>query len=152
MTEVTSPPEPTTPVEAQARLQSVKQDPAWTKAFLEGGPKQLTEFHKLHEMIATPVDVAKAMAGEFMGVNTSEHIQAMGVAAHLRESGLDDAVIKQALTGSPVSRAEYDAVAKWKTSKMADHQFTKALMAGDGEPKRLWRAANIVLANGFKSE
>jgi hypothetical protein len=43
MTEVTppsTPAEPTTPAEAQARLSQVKQDQTWTKAFLEGGPKQ----------------------------------------------------------------------------------------------------------------
>ena len=150
-----APAEPTTPTEAATRLSQVKQDPAWTKAFLDGGQKQLAEFHKLHEMAAkgdSRIDLAMAGQHQPGVVQDSEHVEMMGAAAHFRESGLDNAVIKQALTGEPVSRAEYDAVAKWKASAMADKSFTKALMEGDGEPKRLWRAANIVLSNGFKSE
>jgi hypothetical protein len=154
MTEVTppsAPAEPTTPAEAQARLSQAKQDPAWSKALLDGSPKQLTEFHKLHEMIATsPVNVDKAMAGEFLDINPPGHLEAMGVAKSLQEAGIESAVIRQLLTNGSVSREEFDKAASVKSMLMKNSEFTQKLMADDGEAKRSWKLLNIILSSDVK--
>jgi hypothetical protein len=142
--------EPTTPTEAATRLSQVKQDPAWTKAFLDGGPKQLAEFHKLHEMIASPVDVDKAMAGEFMGINSSEQIQAMGVAKWLQEADIRPEVVKQVLNNEPVAKDEFEKAERVKSMLMKNSEFTQKLMADDGEAKRSWKLLNIILSSDVK--
>jgi hypothetical protein len=153
MTEVaTQPAPPTTPAEASARLDQLRADPKWTDALLNGAAEQKAEFKSLHALAAQGDAVDLAVAGELQPgiIQTSEHMQNMGAAGMLRGIGLDDAVIKQALTGKPVSKSEFDTVIRWKSAAMADHDFTKRLMAGDGEPRRQLTAANIVLSNGYQ--
>lgn len=161
MTEVVTPPAPpappSTPAEATTLLTQRMADRTWSDAVLAGKHDQVKEWKELHALAAEGdenLDVTLAVAGlsKPVGYTTSSDIEMRGTASHLREIGLDDAVIKQALLGQPVSKTEFDAVSKWKAQKMADHEFTKRLLAGDGEPRRQLTAANIIITNGYKGQ
>lgn len=151
-TPATPPAPPSTPAEAATQLAALKADPSFVKEFMSGSPTQLQKFKSLHELLDRGDNYDLAIAGQLAPgeVQSSDHVQNIGAASMLTDIGLEPAVIRQALSGKPVSKSEFDTVTKWKASALADHEFTKRLMAGDGEPRRLLTAANIVISNGFK--
>lgn len=155
-TDATSaPPAPTNPTEATTVLTQRMADQSWSDAVLAGKPDQVKEWKDLHALAAKgdeDPDVAFAVAGVSKPTEytTSSDIMLNGTASYLREIGLDDAVIKQALSGKPVPKAEFDAVVRRKAEMMGSPDFVKRLNEGDREARGLKAAANIVLSNGYQ--
>jgi len=52
-------------------------------------------------------------------------------AEHLREQGIPDAAIRQALAGQPVSAAEHAMVTRWKAGGLGLRNLLKQLVSND---------------------
>jgi hypothetical protein len=139
MTDQTAvPAEPKTPAEeATARLAELKD--AWTK----------------NSAAAAGDKIDQAMAGTLENRIFQEraHVDNIHTAAFLRDSGVDEpAIIRQVLTGSPVSKQEFEAAQSMKSQLLKDHEFQKLYLSGDGAAVRQMTLLNIVLTRPVKSE
>jgi hypothetical protein len=152
VTPPSTPAEPTTPSEAATRLTALKADPAWTKALMDGGPAQTREFHSLHELVSKGDGIDLAMSGEYAPgeVQSSDHIQNIGVASMLREAGVPDGEIKEYMAGHTTTKGWYDATARLHADKMSDAAWLARFNAGSLEEKRLFHRMHIVLTGDIK--
>jgi hypothetical protein len=101
---------PQTPREADARLQQLISDPAWTGKLLNGHYDVVQEFHALNALKATG-DIGDAMAGGEALVETTvgpgldgsklTRRDAIGAAADLRAQGASDDEIQLILNDQP---------------------------------------------------
>ena len=124
------------PTEAATTLAARMADRDWAGKFLSGSGPQVAEYQKLSALAIKSDDkVELAMAGQYLPVNDSEHLARMGAASILREVGLTDDVIRQAITGQPVSQAEHDAATRRKDALMRDQNWVKEYLAGNGSQR-----------------
>jgi hypothetical protein len=98
----------------------------------------------------SPVDLA--MAGHVGDVNDSDYLHMKLTADALRADGVKEQVIRQVLSGAPVSRAEHDMVAEWKARAEGEREWVAAYLKGDPEKVRQMQHAVIVLASPIKEE
>ncbi len=147
---------PSTAAEAATRINELKADTAWRDRYLAGGLVEKREITSLQEMLnkSDNPDVDKAMAGVLDDgpFQRSEHMQMIGAAGWLRENGVKDEVIREALAGKEITQAEYDAVARLKADRMSDRAWAKEFLAGNGQHKRDMALMNIVLTSPIKKE
>ncbi|WP_441232685.1 hypothetical protein [Bradyrhizobium sp. 1200_D9_N1_1] len=145
---------PSDPGEAATALAARMADKSWADGFLKGGP-QVAEYQKLSEVAAKKTDadqVTLAMEGKYLPVNNADHITMMGTAGMLREAGIESDVIKQVLSGGPVSAEERATAEKVKSKLMGNPDWSKKWLAGDAEAKQQMMLLNIVLASDVKQE
>ena len=148
-----NPTPPSTPAEAASRLGALKENTEWTGKLMSGSPAELKEFQGLHKLLSQGDTVDQAMAGEYMGVNTPEHVEMMGAASMLREAGVRDEIVRDVLAGThAVTKEEYAKVKEFKADKMTDNEWTKRLLAGDSEATRQFHLMNIILTGDIKDE
>jgi hypothetical protein len=160
------------PTEAAARLEMMKMAPPatglaarlendeWRQALLAGNGPHVKEFNDLLQKKAEADDrLDKIVAGTaevpFMETVTGGQIttrNAIQAAEDLRGFGLNDESIKQAIAGTPVSRAEYDAVKILRGDLMADKEWSAKLLAGDPAATREFTLMNTIVANGYVAE
>jgi hypothetical protein len=152
----TDPPAPpSTPADAAAKLVSLKADPKWTAALLQGQRAQTAEFHSLHELAGRGDSTDIAMAGALQPgiIQNSEHLQNIGAAEMLRDLGMPADVIKETLSGkTAVTQEFYDKIAGWKKNAMTDSEWSKRLLSGDGKARSQLTLANIILTGGIKEQ
>jgi hypothetical protein len=145
---------PATPAEAVTKLDQLKSDPAWAKAWLSGNGPQVKEYENLSALAATGDKVDAAMAGVLADTpfQDSGHLQMIAATKMFRELGINDATIKQTLSDHEVTQQEHDIVAKWKADRMRDSEYVKKWLSGEGEQAREMTLANIVLSSSIKKE
>jgi hypothetical protein len=144
---------PPTPAEAAATLAARLGDKAWAAQFLNGSEPQVAEYRRLSEIAIKSDDkVSLAMAGQYLPINDSEHLTRMGAASMLREAGIEPDVIKQTLSGGPVSQQEYDAAVKLKAKLMGNSEFTRKYLAGEGEAVQQMTLLQIITSSEVRQE
>jgi hypothetical protein len=145
---------PSTPAEAATQLAQLKADPKWTEALMRGGPEQKRTFHDLHELIDRGDNYDLAIAGEYAPgeVQSSDHVQNIGVASMLREAGVPDGEIKEFMTGHTTTKGWFDATARLYADKMSDAAWVKRFNEGGREEKRLFHQIHIVLSGGIREQ
>jgi hypothetical protein len=145
---------PANAIEARTRLDERKADPEWGAKIFAGNPDANRELRDLTSMATRSDDsvVAVAMAGKADGMPNSETAMMAGTAAMLREVGVKEEIIKQALEGHQVDEPEYKLVEAWKTRHMKDPEFVKKYLNGDVEAREKMTLANIVLSGGIKGQ
>jgi hypothetical protein len=140
---------PGTAGEATARLNELKGDQVWTNELLAGGSRQAKEMAALLEVIdkGDNPQVDRAMAGELEDApfQPSGQIAMIGTTEMLRAAGIRDEVIREFLTGQPISAQEQKLVAARKAERLRDHEFVKRFMAGDGEQRREMLLIDLIL-------
>jgi hypothetical protein len=155
-TENNSPPAPpSNPAEATTRLDALKADSGWASRLTSGDVHAAKEYRELMGMIAEGGDkIGLAMAGAIAPeVLPSEDVRIMaGTTSALREAGVGDDVIRQALSGHQVTREEFRAVQDWRARSMKDETFVKALLSGDMEARQKMALAAIVISGGIKDQ
>jgi len=77
---------------------------------------------------------------------------AMLSAAALREAGLSDPQIKQAMAGKPLSKAEYDMVKTLRDDRMGDKEWAAKLLSGDTKAHRDMLLMNTIVVNGYQGQ
>jgi hypothetical protein len=147
---------PANATEAQARINTLTSDKAWTDRLLNGDRAALNEYQTL---VGAVVDagsaddvVASVMAGSAPKFGNSEQRQMAGTVDQFRELGISDDVTKQFLSGQQVTPQEYQAVVALKRHLMSDPEYVESLLGGNVEAKRKMTTINVVLVNGVKLE
>jgi hypothetical protein len=144
---------PKTPADASARLATLQADKTFTDRLLAGGIAERKEWDSLLSLASSgdKVDAAVSMPGGVANsVPDSELRQLASTAADLRELGLPDEVVRQALSGAPVSAEEYRAVRQWRDERTSDGEWSKKFLAGDALAKKQMTIANIIISGGIK--
>jgi len=132
---------------AQVRRSEMLADKAIGKKLMEGDAALRAEMSTLNKVIAGADDTAgrlvNAMAGtpaagiehlnEENPLTTSELYQAV---KGLRETGLTDAVIKDVVLGTPISREQHDAFEVFKKRCLSDREWVKRFRSGDMDARR----------------
>jgi hypothetical protein len=149
-------PPPATAIEARTRLNERIVNQEWSAKFLQQDVATVREFHELSAIAADGDKIKAAMDGvvpAFVlgGIPDSEQVNLTNLANHLRDAGISDGAIEQALRNGPVAQKEIDAVTRWKESAMKNPEFTKKYLANDPEAYKQMTLANIVLSGKVES-
>jgi hypothetical protein len=141
---------------ARGRLELLSSDPRWANALLRGNPDELAEFDRLVKMSAAGDDVGDAIAGiqeqtePIFETTTNGQLPRRDFAsavAGLRDAGLNDASIAQAMSPTSVSLAEYRAAEALQSTLHADPLWRARLLSGDYQAKREWTLLSIILSS-----
>jgi hypothetical protein len=154
---------PETAAAASEKLTTLQADKAWTGKLLAGDAAVTQEWNGLHERVHRGDDEAKeaksladrvaaAMTGDQRSLSDPEAKQMNSTAAMLREIGIRDEVVTQALSGHEVTKAEFDVVKNWQARATRDPEFTKLYLSGDPEACQKMTLAAIVLSSNIKTE
>lgn len=146
---------PATAAEATARLAELGSDPAWRDSFLAGSAEKGREFRELTALVSSgkpDEKIEAAMIGLTPpgGMSDYDLTQMTETVAHLRGSGIEDAVIKSALKGDPISREEFRLAEAWRDAHMRDTGWARKLFDGDVEAKRQLGLVSIILSSPIK--
>jgi hypothetical protein len=147
---------PASPAEAATKLETLSKNSEWASKVLTGSGPHVREFNdliakrsgsdKLDQVIAGTAEVPwleTTMNGELSTYKLATTV------ADLRERGLDDATIKQAISGAAVSKAEFDAVKRLHEDRLGDATWTANLLKGAAKERRELTLAQVVLAGGW---
>jgi hypothetical protein len=143
---------PTDSIGAKARLDALVKDPAWAKSYWDGNPSARREFSELTEKIANGNPTADALAGAppaeieiTVGGQLNSRNRAEAVAG-LRELGMDNQTVLQAIDGATVSAHEVTMARQAKAMRMSDSAWTARYMAGGLAEKREMGLLNVILS------
>jgi hypothetical protein len=156
MSTAASPPPPIAPetsAGARARLDMLAKDSGFATAVFSGDMAANQEFKNLTTLAAGADDVADAVAGtssdQPFEVTVDGQLPRRAIAdfvASMRESGVSDAAIAQALRGDKVPRREFDAVRMLQRARHGDADWCKRLLSGDYTAGREHKLMSIVLS------
>jgi hypothetical protein len=147
--------------QARLRLEGLLENPEWQKRYLAGNGPERRESEALTakknevadnrlDRIIDGTEIVREL--ETVANGELSTFKMMQAAEHMKSFVNDTALIKQALTSAPVSRAEYDAVKTLRGELMADKDFTDALLAGNPVAVREFTLMNTIVANGYVAE
>lgn len=154
---------PASSAEAAVALSQLAADPVWAAKLLKNSP---AEVQQMRDLVAAKVgrptdpnlDLIMVGDGEpqpFAPVAESGltvQDQAAAVIA-FREAGLSDGVIREVLTGAPVSKAEQDAARRLYADKTSDASgWVSRLLKGGAVEKRELTLLRIILGAPLKVE
>lgn len=144
-----------TPADAFAKLNTLKADQTWTSALLAGNGPQVAEYQKLSTLAVSHIDgdeIGMAIAGKLYERDSQPHghLANIALASSLKDAGLDESVIRQAITGAPVSRQERDAAERRKAALFRDQDWTTKMMAKNGPEFEEYNLLNVILAAPVK--
>jgi hypothetical protein len=150
---------PSNATEARARLDHLTADKAWSERYLKGGVAENREFKALTQMVADakPGDRLEAvLAGQRHNNTMVETVSGdelstskLAVAVDgLREAGVADPdVLRQAINGFPVSRAEVAATQQLKAQRLGDAAWLQRYLGGGTVERREMTLINIILTS-----
>jgi hypothetical protein len=139
---------------AQARLDQLTSDPAWKAKFYNGSPEARATLAELTSIIAEgKTDLA--IAGNLSLNHEIETVSGNQLTSHklaveidaLRQLGLSDPLIKQALDGQPVSASEKEMAKVAKRMRLEDAEWTKRYMANNYAERREMLLLNLILSS-----
>jgi hypothetical protein len=145
---------PTDTAGAKARLDALVKDPAWAKSYWEGNPAARREFSALTQKIANGNPTQDALAAPpadnftmetTFGGELNSRARADAVAG-LREMGLDDATVTQAIDGAPVSAQEVAMAKMMKVAKLSDAAWTDRWLKGGLLERSEMTKINVILS------
>jgi hypothetical protein len=148
---------PTDAAGARARLDALTADPSWSRAFFDGHQATVAEFKTLTAQIAAGNPTADALAGakpsEGFEIETtisgslSTRARADAVAG-LRQLGLSDDVVAQAIDGAPapISVQELNMARMKKATLLSDPDFSARYLAGSLIEKQTMSLLNLVIS------
>jgi hypothetical protein len=148
---------PSTPAEAAARLDQLAADAAWRNAFLSGNGPEAKQFHELTTMAESARqddEVEMALKGQLYDApfQPSEHLENIALTQTLREAGLTDDVIRQAVRGDTVTQAEHDAAKRAKESLLRDNDFVRKFLEKNGPEFERMMLIDVILTSPIKAE
>jgi hypothetical protein len=158
-------PAPTlTPVDAQdarVTLDVLSRNPSWAEALFRGDVATRKQFDELVAKAADADQIADAVAGivepvtplfetTVNGELPRRHVE--GTISALRDGGLNDASIEQAVTLPPISRTELMAAQALKTKLHGTAEWRGKLLSGDYEATRQHNLLAVLLSSPIREE
>ena len=143
--------------EAGAQLDGLIANPEFRSKLLAAGAAETRQFHELMAAKSGGENkLDKIIAGTaempLMEATTNNELSTHKIAtsvSDLREVGLSDDEIKQAVTGAPVSKAEYDAVKRLHADRLGNPEWTAKLLKGGATERLELTRMQVVLAGGW---
>lgn len=153
-----SPPPPLAPAtaaDAARRLEILSKDKAWADRLFAGDVAANKEFKELNALAASGDDTADLIAGTATLQQPFETTidgqlprrVVADVVSSLRELGLSDGSIGEALNGGKFTSAELAAVKVFRNSRHGDPDWCKRLLAGDYAARREHVLLSIILSS-----
>jgi hypothetical protein len=142
--------------DARARLDVLSRDASFANALFSGSIAARQQFDSLIAAAAGGDDVADAVAGIVEPALPLIEATAFGslprraietTIAGLRDAGLNDATIAEAINLPPVSRAEFMAVQGFQAKCHGDAEWRGRLLSGDYEARRQHTLICVVLSS-----
>jgi hypothetical protein len=159
------PPPPLKPADAQdarARLDKLSADKSFADRLFAGDIAARKEFDELVAASAAGDDVGDRIANiqepaPLFETTSSQSGQMnrrdlASIVDTLRDAGLRDEVVAEALNGGKVTRAEYAAAKALQASRHGDADWRARFLAGNWAEVREQMLLNIVLTNEIKME
>jgi hypothetical protein len=156
-----SPPPPLVPAtaaDARARLDILSKDKGWADRLFAGDVTANREFKDLTALAGSADDTAEAIAGTTSpqplfetttgGQLPRRHVNE--IVASMREAGLSDGAIGEALNGGKVTRAEMAAAKAFKNMRHGDAEWVKRFLAGSYAERRENMLLSIILTSEIK--
>ena len=142
------------PGAAQARLDALTNDPAWRTKFYNGSPEARATLVELTNAIATgktnaaisgTADLSREIETT-SGMQLSRHKLQVEV-DHLRELGLNDDLIRQAVDGAPISASEKAMAKVARRMRLEDPTWVAAYMKNGYSQRREILLLNLILSS-----
>jgi hypothetical protein len=158
------PPPPLIPQDAQdakATLEHLSRDKSWADSLFNGNVATRKQFDELVAKAAGGDDVGDAVAGivetavplfetTANGELPRRHVE--GTIAGLRDAGLNDAAIEQAVNLPPISRSEHAAAVAFQAKCHGTAEWRSKLLSGDYEATRQHNLLCVLLSSPIKEE
>jgi hypothetical protein len=145
--------------EADAQLESMKNDKAFRERLLRGDVAATQEWNAAHVVKAKGDEFSQVLDGTveapFFETVTGGRLpirQQIEQVEEFRKLGISDASIRQAFEGAPVSAAEYAAAKLRHDELLSNKEWVARWMSGDVAAKREMTLAQIAIssrAEGF---
>jgi hypothetical protein len=158
------PPPPLVPQDAQdarATLERLSRDKSWADSWFNGNVATRKQFDELAAKAAGGDDVGDAIANivepalplfetTANGELPRRHVE--GTIASLRDAGLNDAAIEQAVNLPPISRSEHAAAVAFQAKCHGTAEWRSRLLSGDYEATRQHNLLCVLLSSPIKEE
>jgi hypothetical protein len=158
------PPPPLVPQDAQdarATLERLSRDKSWADSLFNGNVATRKQFDELVAKAADADSVGDSVAGivelstplfetTANGELPRRHVE--GTIAGLRDAGLNDAAIEQAVTLPPISRSEFMAAQAFQARLHGTAEWRGRLLSGDYEATRQHNLLCVLLSSPIKED
>ena len=158
------PPAPLVPQDAQdarAQLDLLSRNASWAESLFKGDVATRKQFDELVAKAASGDNVGDAVAGivepavplfetTANGELPRRHVE--GTIAALRDAGLNDESISQAVNLPPISRAEFMAAQAFKARCHGTAEWRNKLLSGDYEATRQHNLLSVLLSSPIAEE
>ena len=147
--------------DARAALDLLSRDASFARELFSGSIEARKRFDELIAKSAAGDDVGDAVPGivepvpPLMEVTANgelprRHVE--GAIAGLRDAGLNDASIEQAVNLPPISRAEFMQAQAYKSQLFGTAEFRSKLLSGDYEATRQHNLLCVLLSSPIAEE
>ena len=138
--------------DAAAKLERFTQDRGKGQKLQAGDVETRREFDELVKAAADANPIEAAMTGKLPELPTGEQVLMKNTAGMLKEFGIRDEVIRETLSGQPVTQAEHDATKIWRDQHLADKEYVKKWLNGDIEARKEMMLASIILSSKIRGK
>ena len=147
--------------DARAQLDLLSRNASWAESLFKGNVETRKQFDELAAKAAAGDAVGDAVAGivepavplfetTANGELPRRHVE--GAIASLRDAGLNDASIEQAVSLPPISRAEFMQAQALKSRLYGTAEFRSKLLTGDYEATRQHNLLCVLLSSPIAEE
>ena len=161
MNAVVNPPPPLVPQDARAQLDLLSRNASWAESLFKGDVATRKQFDELVAKAASGDNVGDAVAGivepavplfetTANGELPRRHVE--GTIAALRDAGLSDGAIEQAVNLPPISRTEFMAAQAFQAKLHGTAEWRSKLLSGDYEATRQHNLLCVLLSSAIKEE
>lgn len=148
---------PTDAAGARARLDHLTADKSWSERYLKGGVDETREFKELTAIVASAdpaVRLDRVLAGEVHNNSVIETVSGDELSTSklaivvegLREVGISDEAIKEAINGGKNSAVIHRATQELKTKLFGDQAWVKRYLEGGQAERRQATLISIILS------
>jgi hypothetical protein len=142
--------------DARAQLDLLSRNASWAESLFKGNVETRKQFDELVAKAAGGDDVGDAVAGivelstplfetTANGELPRRHVE--GTIAGLRDAGLNDAAIEQAVNLPPISRSEFMAAQAFQAKCHGTAEWRSRLLSGDYEATRQHNLLSVLLSS-----
>jgi hypothetical protein len=147
--------------DARQQLDLLSRNASWADSLFKGNVETRKQFDELVAKAAGGDDVGDAVVGivepvtplmevTANGESPRRHVE--GAIASLRDAGLNDASIEQAVNLPPISRAEFMSAQALKSQLHGTAEWRSKLLSGDYEATRQHNLLAVLLSSPIKED
>jgi hypothetical protein len=151
------PDKPTDAAGARAKLDALTADKSWSERYLKGGVNEAREFKELTAMVASAdpaTRLERVLAGEIHNNSVIETVSGdelstskLAIAVEgLREVGISDEAIKEAVNGGRNNAVIHRATQELKTRLFSDQAWVKKYLEGGAAERKQATLIAIILS------